>query len=319
LHNIASGPSETLFETPECPICGGQSTTPFIQAEDDLGGRPGRFTFVECGDCSLVYQSPRLRFKHIKPYYDEEYIAHRKKSNWGVLTAFYEWAMGKHDREKLALVTRYSGLNAESQVLDVGCGAGTFLAKINEEIGASTCGIDFKDLSDLPWLVGVDFRLGTLADQEFEQRRFDLITMWHFLEHDYEPLRTLEVARNLLSPTGQMVIEVPRLDSLSFRLFKDRWPGLQAPQHTMLLDADNFQNLIEQSGLRVVRHLSYGAFPAYFYFFGGMTFKVLRGRGLNFSTVIYPYFAGQVLSAPFFLFEKKLNLAMQTIVCERAS
>lgn len=315
--NVLLGPPASHFQVPECPICQHTGTTPFIQGEDDLGGRPGRFTFAKCDNCSLVYQSPRLRFEHIKPYYDEEYIAHRKKSDWGVLTPFYEWAMGKHDREKYSLISQYTNLNSESQVLDVGCGAGTFLAKVAEETGASTCGIDFKDLSVLPWLNDIDFRQGTMAQQDFGDRRFDLITMWHFLEHDYEPKCTLELARELLSPNGKLIVEVPRLDSLSFRMFKDRWPGLQAPQHTMLMDAYSFTNIIEQSGLRVNQHLSYGAFPAYFYFFGGVAFKFLQGRGLNFSTVIYPYFVGQVLTSPFFLLEKRLNLAMQIIVCGR--
>ena len=63
--------------------------------------------------------------------------------------------------------------------------------------------------------------------------------MWHFLEHDYDPLRSLrDGAPRCCKPGGTLVIEVPRLDSATFRLFGDRWPGLQAPQHTVLYDRD---------------------------------------------------------------------------------
>jgi hypothetical protein len=44
----------------------------------------------------------------------------------------------------------------------------------------------------------------------------------------------------------------------------------------------------------------------------------LKGRGLNLARAIYPYFAGQLLLLPLLLFERRLNLAMQTVVCERS-
>lgn len=311
-------PAPDLFEMPACPLCGKCAHTPFIEAEDDLGGKPGCFRFVRCQNCALTYQSPRLRFEHIGAYYDDEYIAHRKKSDWGMLTPLYRWAMGKHDRNKLALVQQYHVLNRDSRVLDLGCGSGSFLAHLARQTGAQACGVDIKDLSGLPWMQALEFRHGTLAAQDFGARRFDLITLWHFLEHDYDPANTLARAHALLAPGGRMVIEVPRLDSLSFRLFKDRWPGLQAPQHTVLFDAKSLPRMAEQAGLRVVEHLPYGAFPAYFYLFCGVAFKLLRGRGLNLSRAIYPYFAGQLVLAPVLLFERSLNLAMQTVVCEAA-
>lgn len=310
-------PPDDRFETPCCPLCGEKKGSHFIDAEDDLGGRPGRFRFKRCDDCGLVYQSPRLSFEHIGPYYDDEYIAHRKITDWGIFTPLYNWAMGKHDRDKLALVGRYKSLNADSRVLDVGCGAGTFLAQLVEKTGASASGVDFKDLSALPWMDTIEFHRGTLGEQDFGEQHFDLITMWHFLEHDYHPLDTLSRARELLAPEGRMVIEVPNLDSVSYHLFKERWPGLQAPQHTMLFDPKTLPRMLEKAGLRISQHLSYGAFPAYFYLFCGAAFKLLKGRGLNLSKAIYPYFAGQLLLLPLLVFERRLNLAMQTVVCER--
>lgn len=311
-------PTMNMFEEVGCYLCGSRSHVPFIEAEDDLGGKPGRFRFVRCRDCGLVFQSPRLRFEHIGAWYDDEYIAHRRKTDWGMLTPLYRWAMGRHDRSKLALVRQYVPLCPASRVLDIGCGSGSFLALIASEIGAHACGVDFKDLSHLPWMRKIEFRCGTIAGQDFGSRRFDLVTMWHFLEHDYDPPATLSRARDLLAPGGRLVIEVPRLDSVTFQLFRNRWPGLQAPQHTLLFDANTLARMIGRAGLRVRQHLPYGAFPSYFYVFCGVAFKLLRGRGLNLSRAIYPYFAGQLLLAPVLLFERRLNLAMQTVVCESA-
>lgn len=312
-------PRREQFEYVQCYLCGSPDSVPLVIAEEDLTGKPGRFLFVTCQNCELAYQNPRLKLEWIGAYYDDEYIAHRKKTDWGPLKPLYEWAMGKHDRDKEALVNRFVSLHGRSSVLDVGCGAGTFLEEIHKHTGAAVSGVDFKDLTHLPSYAAMDFHLGLFYEQPFADRRFDLITMWHFLEHDYDPVRTLEHARKLLARNGRLVIEVPRLDSVSFRLFKERWPGLQAPQHTALYSRKTLLAMLEKAGLEVVEYLPYGAFPAWFYLFAGTAFKLLKGRGLNLSKAIYPYFLGQLLLLPLLLFERKLNLAMQTVICKAPS
>jgi len=311
-----TAPGADMFEAVACYQCGGDSSSPFVVAEEDLTGKPGRFQFVRCDSCGLAYQNPRLKLEHIAAYYDDEYIAHRKRTDWGVLTPLYRWAMEKHDRDKLSLCERYVSLDESSRVLDIGCGAGTFLDRVRRTAGAAVSGVDFKDLSQLPWMRDVDFRHGLFPEQDFGPRGFDLITMWHFLEHDYEPLGTLRRARELLAPGGRLVVEVPRLDSLSFRLYGDRWPGLQAPQHTALYSKSSLLEMASRAGLKVVEHLPYGAFPPYFYLFAGAAFKLLKGRGLDLGRIIHVYFLGQALLSPILLFERRLNLAMQTVVCE---
>ena len=61
----------------------------------------------------------------------------------------------------------------------------------------------------------------------------------------------------------------------------------------------------------------WGAFPAYFYFFAGVLFAKNRGRGIDFDRALVPYALGQLATLPLFAFERKLNLAMQTVICRR--
>ena len=67
LHDDAAA-KLSAFEAVGCLACGSRTSTPFLVGEDDLTGRPGRFTFVKCSDCELVYQSPRLTLDGIRPY-----------------------------------------------------------------------------------------------------------------------------------------------------------------------------------------------------------------------------------------------------------
>jgi 2-polyprenyl-3-methyl-5-hydroxy-6-metoxy-1,4-benzoquinol methylase len=307
-----------MLETVGCCECGALDARPFVDAQDDLTGKPGTFHFVTCERCGCVYQNPRISIDDIRAFYDDEYIAHRK-NDWGALTPFFDRAMDRLDAAKDRIVSRYIDLAPEDAVLDVGCAVGTFLQRLRREYGCAVAGVDFKDLSAHRALEGVEFHCGLFYEALLGDGRFDLVTMWHFLEHDYDPLRSLRTARRVLAPGGLLVIEVPRLDSATFRLFGNRWPGLQAPQHTVLFDREHLLRFVARADLDVVDYLPYGAFPAYFYLFTGAAFRVLRGRGLNLKRLALPYFLGQVALAPLLLFERRLNLAMQTVVCRRRS
>ena len=78
-----------MTEHVACLTCGEVSSAFFIDAEDDLTGRPGRFTFVKCACCGLVYQEPRLTLEAIRPFYDTEYIAHQESRRWGLLAPLF--------------------------------------------------------------------------------------------------------------------------------------------------------------------------------------------------------------------------------------
>src|SRR5688572_27023086 len=119
--DVDEGLPSAWFEAAACCACTSRSSTFFIEAEDDLTGRPGRFRFVRCAECGLVFQSPRLTIEHVKAYYDDQYIAHQERGRWGALAPLVTWAFGAVDRAKLRISRRYVQLDGRSSVLDVGC------------------------------------------------------------------------------------------------------------------------------------------------------------------------------------------------------
>lgn len=309
-------PDRYQFETINCYGCNGNKYTFFLKGEEDLTGKEGEFQYVKCDHCSMVYQNPRIALSQIKEFYDGEYIAHRKKKNWGILTPLYEWAMNKHDRDKEKIVARHVELNENTEVLDVGCAVGTFLLHLNKKHDVKISGVDFKEGLEYPDFDKIEFYEGLFYEQKIKENRYDVVTMWHFLEHCYDPNKSIQMSKKVLKKGGKLIVEVPRLDSLTYSLFGRKWPGVQAPQHTVLYDKKSFINMIEKNGFKITTYLPYGGFPPYFYIFAGSYFKII-GKNLNLNRIIFPYFLGQLILTPILWFQKYLNLSMQTIICEK--
>jgi len=305
------------FEKVSCYLCGGSRAEYFLTGEDDLTGMPGKFDYVRCESCGLIYQNPRLEIEEVKYFYTDDYIAHRKNKNFGFLTPLYRWAMEKHDRDKVNLIKPYITLNSESCVLDIGCAVGTFLLMLKGKFNCSIAGVDFKDTSYYPGFKDIDFYHGLFHEQRLPASSFDLITMWHFLEHDYNPNDSLQKAYECLKDDGVLIVEVPRLDSLTYKIYGSRWPGIQAPQHTVLYSKKHLLEMVKKQGFNVIDYLAYGAFPPYFYVFAGTAFKILRGKGLNLKKAVLPYFSGQLFLSPVMIFSKYLNLSMQTVILNK--
>ena len=300
-----------------CYLCGADEYQRHEIVEEDMTGLPGRFQFVRCRRCRLVYQCPRVSITDIHNYYDDEYLAYRRRQNWGLFTPIVRYAMQAIDRKKMQIIQPHIQLTSESTVLDIGCAIGSFLDLVHQLFGSQVTGIDFKDLSQILANPIIDFRCGLAYEVELERNFYDLVTMWHFLEHDYDPLRSLRTAHEALKPDGVLVVEVPRLDSISRFLFGARWPGYQAPQHTLILDRNRLLQLVAKAGFHPIAHLSYGAFPAYYYMYMGLAFHLQKGNGLGSWNSAARYFLGSVALSPIMCLEKKLNLAMQTVVCKK--
>jgi len=309
-------PDRYQFEEVNCYYCNSDDYSFFLKGEEDLTGKDGEFQYVKCNECEMVYQNPRISIDQIKEFYDGEYIAHRKKKNWGILTPLYEWTMNKHDRDKEKIVAKYVQLNSQTEILDVGCAVGTFLLHLNKKHSVKISGVDFKEGLEYPDFDKIEFYEGLFYEQKIKENRYDAVTMWHFLEHCYDPDKSIQMAKKVLKKDGKLIVEVPRLDSITFKLFGRKWPGVQAPQHTVMYDKKAFINMMKKNGFKVIKYLPYGAFPPYFYVFAGSYFKII-GKNLNLNRIIFPYFLGQLILTPILWFQKYLNLSMQTVICEK--
>jgi SAM-dependent methyltransferase len=90
---------------------------------------------------------------------------------------------------------------------------------------------------------------------------FDLITLWHVLEHLRNPVEVLGLARRLLKPEGTLVVAVPNVSGLSFRIFRRHWFALSPPWHLQQFKPRSLGLAFYEAGLTVEEIRAFGEHP----------------------------------------------------------
>jgi SAM-dependent methyltransferase len=255
---VASAGPVIEWEEPDCLLCGGRNWSPLVEAPDTTTGGTGLwFAVVQCQACGLCFTNPRPNTDTIGQFYPAVYRPHRtpharKPKGW-----LPRW-FGRTDQpRKERQILPWHG---QGRLLDFGCGGGSFLARMNEQAWQVT-GVDISTaaIQRIRAELGLRALVGTLPHPELRPASFDVITMWHSLEHVHAPLDVLREARRLLVPGGRLLVAVPNIDSLPFRWFGSAWYGLDLPRHLTHFAPWTLQLMLERSGFRVgpirmVRH-----------------------------------------------------------------
>ncbi len=181
-------------------------------------------------------------------WYTPEATAADRLEQW-----YRRFVLGDHLRfvERALEESEESGL-----VLDVGCGGGLFLQMLRERKNVRVAGLDFSlDAANVAWRrAGVPVVCATLSRAPIAPESCAAITMFHVLEHLYEPASYLDAAHRLLRPDGRLIIQVPNAACWQFLLFGERWNGIDVPRHLINFRLTDIDSLLDHCGFEVLRH-----------------------------------------------------------------
>lgn len=140
------------------------------------------------------------------------------------------------------------------RVLDIGCGSGQFLARL-ARMGYECHGTELSPetgerASKIP---GLKLQFGDLTPQTYPSRSFDLISIWHVLEHLPDPDSVLRLCREWLRDGGALLIAVPNIDSWQARLFRGSWFHIDPPRHLHHFSRGSLASALEKAGFRIDR------------------------------------------------------------------
>jgi 2-polyprenyl-3-methyl-5-hydroxy-6-metoxy-1,4-benzoquinol methylase len=230
-----------LAPLPACWACGAPTV-----ASPRLPDLP----FVACPACGLQQRHDRGAAAVRTVYSDGAYEDDRS----GAYASDSELHDRRRDaRVRLAFIGPYV---PGGRLFDVGAAGGAFVLE------AGAAGYAASGVEPSPAFaafardhVGVDVRTGTVEDAELEPGAFDVITLWHVLEHLHEPAATLARLRDALRPGGHIAIEVPNAGSTIARAMGPAWPMLQPDVHVAQYTPDALAAVLRAAGLEPA-HLS---------------------------------------------------------------
>ena len=160
---------------------------------------------------------------------------------------------------------------------------------------------------------GINLHVADIKDLEGDIYP-DVITMWHYLEHDYSPSENLRYLSSISKPSTELVIEVPNFDSVSRKKYGKYWSGWHTPRHISLFSPSNISSLLEKTGWKAKKIYTHGTLNPYLLFW----MSEMEKKGIRWDKSMEKEFMGFVIGMikflPKRLLERKSSLGIMTVI-----
>ena len=302
-----------------CPICKNTESS-YYSSTIALMHEPNNeaYIFNICNNCETVFLTNPIKPERLEHYYTDNHLPYRGPAAWGKYRSFVAKSQKKLDLKRVNFVKKYLKKNNPNlNVLDVGCGNPSFLEILEQNTKANCIGIDFSD-SGWKGKNYPNLELKKVAIEDYvTDKQFDVITLWHYLEHDYNPIQTIEILCNCLKQGGKLIIEVPDYKSISAKIQKSYWQGWHSPRHISLATKKSFDHLFQKDKWEITKHLRHGTLDAFTLWWLGR----IQKRGIDWSGSMSNHFwmlvLLKVVTSPIFAFEKLFPMGIQIVVVEK--
>lgn len=233
---------------------------PYISCKDYTVSRETFSIFID-KESELLVTTPRPEDKELGSYYEsEDYISH-SNSKKSFLDKVYQIVRNYTIKQKVKLINSFN--ETDKKILDIGTGTGDFLAACKNS-GWEVTGVEpntdarevvigklqnsrskiYKSVDDLK-----------LSTQHSTLSTYDIITMWHVLEHVPNLTEYVSNLKELLKPNGTLIIAVPNYKSFDAIHYKEHWAAYDVPRHLWHFSKTAIQKIFQQENMKVVKTL----------------------------------------------------------------
>ncbi|QDO93204.1 class I SAM-dependent methyltransferase [Formosa sediminum] len=212
-----------------------------------------QFDLLHDLELDILITSPQPKIEDLGRYYEsEDYISHTDAKR-NVFEKLYHVVKGVALKRKLKLINSFN--TSEKTLLDVGCGTGDFLqtAKSN---AWKVYGIEPDSNARNLAITKVGNSVFDSAKiNELPQNSFDVITLWHVLEH--LPNLNMHIAnyKRLLKKDGVLIVAVPNFKSFDATYYKSVWAAFDVPRHLWHFSQTGISKLFAKHDFKVVKTL----------------------------------------------------------------
>lgn len=248
--------SNTIFK---CPVCGHEEFTLFLKTRDFFLTQE-EFSLDQCSTCNFVFTNPIPTLSSLSKYYDSpDYLSHTANS-YSIKGEIYKIFRRINIKKKFKYVDH---LAKGKSILDIGCGTGELLNYF-QKMGWDTMGIEPNPSART--FAKKSYQL-QIYDEEslsnLKENSFNVISMWHVLEHVPDLSGRMEQVKRLLQKDGLLLIALPNLDSPDAIKYGPHWAGLDVPRHLYHFTQETFEVLLKAHNMELIRSIPM-KFDAYY-------------------------------------------------------
>jgi len=233
----------------KCPWCGSEKAQINLWLRDEFLTKED-FHICECLNCGLLYTMPRPDKDKIGAYYKSEAYYSHQENKKGFIPKVYERVKSINLKHKYRLAT--NGLQP-GKLLDIGCGVGDFLHTA-EMHGWECIGVEPSDDAKSIAQKRIKGKIITSMELEgFPDGSFDVITMWHVLEHVDDIKWQVAQLQRLVNPSGRVIIALPNYKSYDGQYYKEQWAAYDVPRHLNHFNRNTLSKIFKTSGLELIK------------------------------------------------------------------
>ena len=205
------------------------------------------FDLLYDSDLDMLVTNPQPSLDVLDKYYDSpDYLSHTD-GNKSLFEKLYQFVRNIALKNKLNLINSLSA--NKGKILDIGAGTGDFLAFVKQN-GWQTIGSEpSQKAREIAIKKGVDF---VNEISELDNQSFDVITMWHVLEHVPDLEKQVQELKRLLKPNGTLIVAVPNFKSFDANYYKEFWAAYDVPIHFWHFSKKAIKLLFEKENMKLI-------------------------------------------------------------------
>ncbi len=232
-----------------CPVCDSSKFTKFLDSKDFFLTSE-EFKIDICTNCGFKFTNPRPDKKALSKYYESiDYISH-SNINKGIINKLYRFVRQFTIKNKIRLITKFVN---EGNVLDIGCGSGEFLNELKKQ-NWNVTGIEPNE--SVRKFAAENYGINALEESDLnnlEKNSFDVITLWHVLEHVFDIEERILQIKKILSKNGILIVALPNPDSLDAKIYGKYWAAYDLPRHLYHFNKATVERLFNKYGFSIIK------------------------------------------------------------------
>ncbi|MEO7987947.1 MAG: class I SAM-dependent methyltransferase [Chryseolinea sp.] len=232
-----------------CPVCEESQFSPVTSCVDNTVSHE-TFKIIKCTNCDFTLTSPRPENDKLGDYYhSDNYISHSNKATT-LLDRVYLLARRFTLRWKVNLLLKYHPNHNKINILDYGCGTGEFL-KTCKDSGYAISGVEPSQNARAKSSETNQIKIQESLEG-LDCQRFNIITMWHVLEHipDFEAV--IQKLKSKLTDGGVLFIAVPNHKSFDGQHYQKHWAGFDVPRHLWHFSSGTMKKVLRKNNLSLI-------------------------------------------------------------------